>query len=93
MGLIDKLASRMGYAKATKPELARWLMETASYESMTYPQYVDNKNKLSYYQRVSWVNIAIDKIATIASGAAWNVKRLEGEQTVDIPNHPFRKRC
>ena len=90
MGLIDKLASRMGYAKA-KPELARWLMETASYESMTYPQYVDNKNKLSYYQRVSWVNIAIDKIATIASGAAWNVKRLEGEQTVDIPNHPFEK--
>ena len=90
MGLFDKLVTRMGYAKA-KPELARWLMETADVESMVYPQYVDNNNKLSYFQRVSWVNIAIDKVATIGSGAGWNVKRREGEKTVDIPNHPFER--
>lgn len=90
MGLFDRLVSRMGYTKAT-PEIAKWIMETAAVESLSYPQYTDNNNKLSYFQRVSWVNIAVDKVATIGSGAEWNVKRREGEQLVDIPNHPFER--
>ena len=90
MGLFDRLVSRIGYIKA-QPELAKWIMETAGVESLSYPQYTDNNNKLSYFQRVSWVNIAVDKVATIGSGAEWSVKRRDGEQLVDIPNHPFER--
>jgi len=90
MGMFDKVLSRMGYMKAPQ-EYPKWLLQSADVESLSYPQYTDSNNKLSYYQRVSWVNIAVDKVATIGSGARWNVKRREGEQTVDIPNHPFER--
>jgi len=72
-------------------ELPKWLAQAADIESLSYPQYTDNRNKISYFQRVSWVNIAVDKVATIGSGAKWNVKRREGESTVDIPNHEFER--
>lgn len=90
MGIFDKIATRLGYYKAP-PEMAKWLLNTADIESLSYPQYTDNRNKISYFQRVSWVNIAVDKVATIGSGAKWNVKRREGESTVDIPNHEFER--
>jgi phage portal protein BeeE len=90
MGLFDKVLTRMGYMKAPQ-ELPKWLAQAADIESLSYPQYTDNNNKLSYFQRVSWVNIAVDKVATIGSGARWNVKRREGEKTVDVPNHEFER--
>ena len=92
MGLFDYLAQRRGYSKGKQgSQYPAWALDRAELEGYSFPKYVDNSNKLSYFQRVSWVNIAVDKVATIGSGASWNVKRREGEDTVDVPNHDFER--
>ena len=92
MGIFDKWMERRGYVKvAPDKQYPQWGLERAGVEAMSYPQYTDVANKISYFERVSWVNIAVDKVATVGSAADWNVKQAKGEDTVDIPNHPFEQ--
>lgn len=92
MGIIDKWLTGRGYVKVGPgKQYPQWGLERAGVEAMSFPQYVDNENKITYFERVSWVNIAVDKVATVGSAAGWNVKKANGEDMIDIPNHPFEQ--
>ena len=91
MKFIDNIAKRFGYSKAVQKKYPGWALATADIEGFEFPIFVDNDNKLSYFEKVSWVNTGINMVSTIAGGAKWNVKRSEGEKTVDVPNHPFEQ--
>ena len=45
--------------------------------------------QLELYQRLTWVQIAVSTVASIGATTAFNVLQLAGEDTSDIPNHPF----
>jgi len=91
MSILDSFIRRLGYSKAPAKQYPGWALDSAEIEGFSFPKFVDNENKLSYFQRVSWVNIAVDKVATIGSGAKWNVKKSSGEKIEDVPNHDFEK--
>lgn len=92
MGLLDRLIEKRGYMKVGPgKQYPGWALERAGMEGLSFPQYIDNENKISYFERVSWVNIAVDKVATVGSTANWNVKQSKGEDMIDIPNHPFEQ--
>ena len=92
MSIIDRLAQRMGYSKGTTGrQYPPWALQRAGMEEFSFPDYVDASNKLSYFSKVSWVNTGVTMVSTIGSGAKWNVKKLKGEETVDVPNHDFER--
>jgi len=45
--------------------------------------------QLELYQRLTWVQIAVSTVASIGATTAFNVMALQGEDTADLPNHPF----
>ena len=104
MGLIDSLAKRFGYvpvdpytlisrsAPAKAQPIASppaWLTATAAAEAYSIPDRSLPEAQLELYQRLTWVQIAVSTVAGTAATTAFNVLRLTGESTEDIPNHPF----
>ena len=104
MGIWDGLAKRFGYvpqdpytlipravpAKAqpiTNPPA--FLRADAVAEQYSIPDRSLPEAQLELYQRLSWVQIAVSKIAEVGATTAFNVLSLDGEETNDIPNHPF----
>jgi len=66
-----------------------WLTATAGAEAYTIPDRSLPAAQLELYQRLTWVQIAVSKAAEVAATTPFNVMRLAGEDTQDIPNHPF----
>jgi len=103
MGLFDGLIKRLGYvpqdpytliprtpAKAVPlTEAPAFLRADAIAEQYTIPDRSLPEAQLELYQRLSWVQIAVSKIAEVGATTAFNVLALDGEETNDIPNHPF----
>lgn len=89
MNVLDRLVSYFGYTKAQVDNAPAWLRATANARRFEVPEYWLATNQLELYQRLSWVAIAVGAVASTAATAALNVKQVEGEDTVDIPNHPL----
>ena len=103
MGFLDGLIKRLGYvpqdpytliprtpAKAAPlTEAPAFLRADASAEQYSIPDRSLPEAQLELYQRLSWVQIAVSKIAEVGATTAFNVMALAGEETNDIPNHPF----
>ena len=104
MGIWDGLAKRFGYvpqdpytlipraypAKAqplTNPPA--FLRADAVAEQYSIPDRSLPEAQLELYQRLTWVQIAVSTVASIGATTAFNVLQLAGEETSDIPNHPF----
>lgn len=90
--LINTILGRLGLVKAQA--LARpapWQIAEAQEESWQLPDMGIVSNQTDLYRVLSWVYAAVDAKANMASGAMLSVKRMEGEKTVDIPNHPFEE--
>ena len=90
VGFWDNVFGALGYAKAQPVEKPPgWLVATAQAEAYSVPGRDLPEAQLELYQRLSWVQIAVGKIAEVAATTAFSVKRLTTENTEDIPNHPF----
>ncbi len=90
VGFWDNVFGALGYAKAQPVEKPPgWLVATAQAEAYSVPDRQLPEAQLELYQRLSWVQIAVSKVAEVAATTAFGVKRLVGEDTEDISNHPF----
>jgi len=91
MNIFDKFFGTLGYTKAKPPRYPEWLLQYADAAAPGYPNFTPATNKLEYFEKVSWVNIAVNTVSTIGAGVNWNVKKRTGEDMKDIPNHDFEK--
>ena len=71
------------------PNPPAFLRAEAVAEAYSIPDRDLPEAQLELYQRLSWVQIAVSKIAEVGATTAFNVLSLSGEETNDIPNHPF----
>jgi HK97 family phage portal protein len=90
MSALDRIAQIMGYTK-TQPitGAADWLLAQAQAEQFNIPQPGLPQAQAELYQRLTWVQMAIHAVASMSATTALSVKRLEGEDANDVPNHPF----
>lgn len=90
MSLLDGLADLLGYTK-TQPvgNPVAWQRAQATGAEWELPPLTMPEAQADLYKRLSWVQIAIGNVASVAATTKLSVKRLEGEDEVDIPNHPF----
>lgn len=105
MSLFDRLARGLGYerrgdyvdtapyalaSKTMLPEQpAPWLLRTAHAEKYAIPDASVAAVQASLYRKLSWVQVAINAVADFCATTPFAVRRMEGENQVDIPNHPF----
>ncbi len=90
MSLFTGLADFLGYIK-TQPvgNPVAWQRAQATGAEWELPPLTMPEAQADLYKRLSWVQIAIGNVASVAATTKLSVKRLEGEDEVDIPNHPF----
>lgn len=90
MSILDNIARTLGYTK-TQPiqRPTSWQLAQAAGELYSVPEITLPQAQAELYQRLTWVQMAVHAVASMAATSALNVKRLEGEDEVDIPNHPF----
>jgi len=82
----------MGYSKTnTVTNPAGWLLAQADSERYNVPSGALFEAQAELMQRLSWVNIAVSLISRSAAVLDLNVLKMEGEDTVDIPNHDFER--
>ena len=90
MGIIDNLARRLGYSKATQQaQYPAWLADTAEVNGWAIPDGRLAGSQGALYQKLSWVQSAISLTARTVAGVKFNVLKRAGEDTEDVPNHPF----
>lgn len=89
MGIIENLVNRMGYIKAKDGQYPAWLLATAGAEKFSIPNPAMWESQADLYRRLSWINIAVGTVARSCAGVPLSVVRMEGEDEVEIPNHPF----
>jgi HK97 family phage portal protein len=91
MNIFNRTLARLGYVKAAPAEYngVRLLDRTTRYDM---PDYTVVHNQADLMRKLSWVQIAVSTFATTAAGSPLAVKALVGEETEDIPNHPFELR-
>lgn len=90
MGILDGIAKRLGYLKA-RPGYPEWFRSVGESEKWAIPDGSIVANQARLYQKLSWVNIAVSAVAKAAAVVPYDVKKLEGEKRVDIPNHAFER--
>jgi HK97 family phage portal protein len=90
MGIIDRLAARLGYIKRS-PDLQApaFLRADAAMARYAIPDGSLAHNQADLYLRLSWVQTAVQVVAQIAAGTSFSVKQRAGDQLRDIPNHHF----
>jgi HK97 family phage portal protein len=88
MSIVSDILARWGYIKA-KPPAPEMLLASADYARWQTLDLGITEAQSELYQRLSWVAIAVNFLSNAVSSQPFNVKRMEGEQTVDVPNHPF----
>ncbi len=89
--ILDSVASWLGYRKADQVQ-ADWLRMTAEDQMYRTPDHTMPTAQLELYQRLSWVQIAVSSVASMAATVPFGVSELKGEKTNAIDNHPFELR-
>jgi HK97 family phage portal protein len=75
--------------KAEQVKYPEWLLATADAEKFNTPDLSVYANQADFYRKLSWVLAAVTHVATEAALVDFNVERAEGEDSAEIPNHPF----
>ncbi len=89
MTLWDRLAGLFGYTKAEITAPPAWLQAEAISSQYEIPERTLPTAQLELYQRLSWIQIAVGNVAGVVSTTPLNVGKRTGEETDDVPNHPF----
>ena len=88
MNLFDSIAARLGYMKAKQP-IPNWLLASAGSEQFRIPDGSLWESQARLYQQLSWVQIAVSRVAQSCATTAFSVSKLVKEEKEDIINHPF----
>jgi HK97 family phage portal protein len=80
------LASTIKAQQDSIPRPMQLLAEGSRYTLPDGSSWVIQSN---LYEKLTWVATAIDFVAEAAAITKFSVKKRQGEETVDIPNHPF----
>lgn len=75
--------------KAAVTQAPAWLSATAEAEQYSVPDRSLPEAQLELYQRLTWVQIAVSTVANVMATTAFNVSKLDAENTTDIKNHAF----
>lgn len=92
MAWLDDLLARWGYYRAEKAAQRKApavMLDIAGKDKSNLPDPSLYHNQAELFQRLSWVNIAVNTVANMTATSAINVMRVMVEKTKDIPNHPF----
>ena len=87
MSLISWIANQLGYMKADN--IPPWLGRTAAAHKFSIPGGDLWRSQAELYQRLSWVHTVVSAVAKSCAGAKFEVKKMVGEKTESIVNHPF----
>ncbi len=89
----DRIVYHVPPAKTEQvTNLVPWQRQQAidwSYDNV--PQGPVFANQADLYRTLSWISTAIDVISDKASITKLSIEQMDGEDEVDIPNHPFEK--
>lgn len=87
---VENILGRLGLAKVDKNTVyPQHLLATAGAERFNIPTGEMVKSQAELYQRLSWVNTAVSSISKLSATVKFNVQKAVGEDTIEIPNHPF----
>jgi len=93
MSWLDRLAQTLGYIprKAVQPQrpLPELLSAMAGGERFTIPEGWSVEQQSDLYKKLTWIQIGISHVAESAAGVKFSVRELQGEESEDVPNHPF----
>ena len=89
MNIIDRIARRLGYVKATNNAWPATLLAQADAGRFQIPDGSLAATQAELYQRLSWVFTAVNTVAQAAATTNFQVYRLENERQLEIVNHPF----
>lgn len=101
MGFLDAIVRRFGYqpidyyalrSAAKTQEIANppaFLRASAAEDAFNLPDRTTPEAQLELYRKLTWVQIAVAAKAGVVTTTPFNVMRLAGEKTEQIPNHPF----
>ena len=67
----------------------QWLLETAQAAKWDMPDMEVYYNQANLYRKVPAISAVTDLIMNELKVINYNVKKVEGEKQVDVPNHPF----
>ena len=88
MNLFERIAKGLGYTKANQP-MPGWLLAGAGSEKFRIPDGSLWESQARLYQQLSWVQIAVSKVAKSCATTAFGVSKLVEEEREAIINHPF----
>lgn len=96
MGILDTLASRLGYFKAKgDPRPPGEMLSIADGFRWDMPLAEDAERQMRLYAQLTWISTAIDRTAEIAAGGKFQVYKVAGEpggaDDEEVPNHEFEK--
>ena len=102
MSILETTLNRFGFVserqlqdritEAVKKELdniPRWLSDTADAQKFIQPDPMIYANQADLYRLSPILGTALDVLAEDVGLSKFNVKRMVGEETRDIPNHEF----
>lgn len=102
MGFFDAIVRRLGYqpidyyalqrSAAKTQEIANpsaFLQASAAEDRFNLPDRTTPEAQLELYRKLTWVQIAVATKASVVTTTAFNVMAMAGEETRQIPNHPF----
>lgn len=83
--------TKFGALKATvdAAQMPDWMLRRAQAAAWDMPDPGVYQNQASLYGRLSWVYSAVSIVGQTCALQDVNIKRLRGEKTKDIDNHPF----
>jgi len=90
MNIIDRALRKFGYAKAMQP-LAPWQVASAESQRWTVPDGRLAETQANLYRKLSWINIAVSRVASEVATCGFEVMELVDEKTVGIINHEFEE--
>ena len=103
MGILDTLATRLGYTSAAELAAIKKEIEAIKAKQKLHPMWAataegykdsldlraTSGNQAELYQRMAWVHIAVSVVANMVATVDLSVKKLRGEKEKDVPNHDF----
>ena len=102
MSILDNVMNRFGFisqkqfeegvTEALKRELEKvypWMRETADAQQWSIPDPAKFANQADMYRLSPILGTAVDLLGRRLGTSKFNVKRMRGEDEIDIPNHPF----
>jgi len=89
MGLIDRLFGRQEQTKAYK--YPPFLLESAGQDKFAIPRMSVPESQARLYQKLTWVSNSTSRVASSIAAVDLMVKQIDGEESVDVLNHPFEQ--